>query len=78
MKRVLREIGIVVKVTEQRDGESLQANGPALKGDFPTYDSGTIRLDHSGVHGEGSHSSGRRELNEFPSRGKKDNQFLGL
>jgi hypothetical protein len=60
-----------MKVTEQRNGKSLQASGPALKGDFPAHDSGTIWLDQSGVYSEGSHSSGRRELNKFPSRGKK-------
>ena len=66
------QYAVEVEIAEKRDGEALQARGPAAKSDLLPDDSRTVGLEQRGLDGEGRNAGGRREADKLsPGHGEK-------
>ena len=63
-----------MKVAEQRDGEALQAGGPAAQRNFLAHDSRTVGLEQDGVGGQSAHARRGCEAEELSSGDGKKSQ----
>ncbi len=71
-----REIWFVMKVAEQRDGETLQPRRPTAKQDLLSNDSRTIGFDERAFDAERAHSGSRCDANKFSSGRWKKRQSV--
>ena len=73
-----RKYGVVMKIAEQRDGETVKFGGPAAQRDFAANDAGTIGLEQDGIRGQSGHAGAGGKTDKLsPGNGKKSQSLSG-